>query len=62
MSYYFSILTPLDRPIFSLKLGTSKGGGDAVPRFSAEARAMNPHIVHAALDMVDEAFWMKNQM
>lgn len=62
MSYYFSILTPRDRPVFSLELGTSKGGGDGVPRFSPEARAMNPFIVHAALDMVDEVFWSKNNM
>ena len=62
MSYYFCIVGTRDQPLFELDFGTSKQGGDGVARFSPEARQMNPFIVHAALDYVDELQWMSNQM
>ena len=62
MSYYFCIIGTRDQAIFELDIGTSKQGGDGVPRFNAEARQMNPFIVHAALDYVDELQWTNTQM
>lgn len=62
MSYYFCIVGTKDNPLFELEFGTSKQGGDGVARFSAEARRMNPFIVHSSLDIVDEAQWLNNQM
>lgn len=62
MSYYFCIVGTRDQPLFELEFGTSKQGGDGVARFSQEARQMNPFIVHASLDFVDELQWTNNQM
>lgn len=62
MSYYFSIIGTKDNPLFELEFGTSKQGGDGVARFNAEARNMNPFIVHSSLDIVDELQWLNNQM
>ncbi|KAL8708489.1 MAG: hypothetical protein Q9220_006647 [cf. Caloplaca sp. 1 TL-2023] len=54
MSYYFCIVNTRDQPTFELEFGTSKQGGDGVPRFSPEARKLNPFIMHASLDYVDD--------
>ncbi|KAL1964967.1 hypothetical protein VTN77DRAFT_6167 [Rasamsonia byssochlamydoides] len=59
MSYYFTILSPTDVPLFSLTFGTSKAGGDGVARFRfpESAQYMNQFIIHASLDIVEEAQW-----
>jgi hypothetical protein len=59
MSYYFTILSPTDVPLFSLTFGTSKAGGDGIARFRfpESARYMNQFIVHASLDLLEEAQW-----
>ena len=62
MSYYFYIIGSKDNPLFEYEFGTSKQGGDGVARFPAEARHMNPFIVHSSLDIVDEVQWLNNQM
>jgi len=62
MSYYFCIIGTKDNPLFELEFGTSKQGGDGVARFPAEARKMNPFIVHASLDIVEEVQWLSPQM
>ena len=62
MSYYFCIVGTRDNPLFELEFGTSKQGGDGIARFSAEARQMNPFIIHSSLDIVDEAQWLNNHM
>jgi len=62
MSYYFCIVNTNDKPLFELEFGTSKQGGDGIARFTAEARQMNPFIVHSSLDIVDEMQWLQNQM
>ena len=62
MSYYFCIIGTKDNPLFELEFGTSKQGGDGVARFPAEARRLNPFIVHASLDIVEEVQWLNNQM
>ncbi|KAI4106950.1 MAG: hypothetical protein L6R37_001949 [Teloschistes peruensis] len=62
MSYYFCIVNTRDQPTFELEFGTSKQGGDGVPRFTQEARNLNPFIMHASLDYVDELQWHTNQM
>ena len=62
MSYFFCIVGTRDNPLFELEFGTSKQGGDGVARFSAEARQMNPFIVHSSLDIVDEMQWLNNHM
>lgn len=58
MSYYFTIVGTRDNPLFEIDFGTHKLGGDGVARFRDEAKHMNQFIVHAALDMVEEAQWM----
>ena len=64
MSYYFAIVSPTDRPVFKLTFGTSKAGGDGVARFrnGDQSRYMNEFIVHAAIDMVEEAQWLTPNM
>ncbi|MCJ1223490.1 TRAPP subunit [Toensbergia leucococca] len=62
MSYYFCIVGTRDNPLFELEFGTSKQGGDGQARFSPEARAMNPFIVHSSLDIVEEVQWLSPQM
>ncbi|EEP75939.1 conserved hypothetical protein [Uncinocarpus reesii 1704] len=64
MSYYFIILSPTDSPLFSQAFGTSKGGGDGVPRFRFPdgSRFMNQFIVHASLDIVEEVQWTNGAM
>ncbi|MCJ1473020.1 TRAPP subunit [Lambiella insularis] len=62
MSYYFVIIGTKDNPLFELEFGTSKQGGDGIARFPAEARVLNPFIVHASLDIVEEIQWLNSQM
>ncbi|KAK3096421.1 TRAPP subunit, partial [Teratosphaeriaceae sp. CCFEE 6253] len=62
MSYYFTIIGTRDNPLFEADFGTSKVGGDGVARFRDEARYMNPFIVHAALDLVEEVQWVNKEM
>ena len=64
MSYYFAILSPLDKPLFEQTFGTSKAGGDGVPRFrnGETSRYMNQFVVHASLDVVEEAQWLNPSM
>lgn len=64
MSYYFTILSPKDVPLFSITFGTSKAGGDGVARFRfpESAAYMNQFIVHAALDIVEEAQWTNGSL
>ncbi|MCJ1240752.1 TRAPP subunit [Varicellaria rhodocarpa] len=62
MSYYFCIIGTKDNPLFELEFGTFKQGGDGVARFPAEARRLNPFIVHASLDVVEEIQWLNSQM
>ena len=37
-------------------------GGDGVARFPGEARRLNPFVVHAALDIVEDVQWVNSQM
>ncbi|PGH13090.1 hypothetical protein AJ80_06462 [Polytolypa hystricis UAMH7299] len=64
MSYYFTILSPTDVPLFSVAFGTSKAGGYGVARFRYPdtARYMNQFIVHASLDIVEELQWTNGAM
>ena len=62
MSYYFTIIGTKDNPLFGIEFGTSKAGGDGVARFREEAKYMNEFIVHAALDMVEEAQWASKEL
>ncbi|KAJ5591540.1 uncharacterized protein N7459_001909, partial [Penicillium hispanicum] len=64
MSYYFTILSPTDSPIFNIAFGTSKGGGDGIARFRFPdtAQYMNQFIIHSSLDMVEEAQWTNGGM
>lgn len=62
MSYYFAIIGTRDNPLFEIEFGTSKGSGDGTARFREEARHMNQFIVHAALDMVEEAQWASKEL
>ncbi|KAJ5657792.1 uncharacterized protein N7484_001441 [Penicillium longicatenatum] len=59
MSYYFTILSPTDTPIFNIAFGTSKSGGDGIARFRFPdtAQYMNQFIIHSSLDIVEEAQW-----
>lgn len=64
MSYYFVIVSPTDKPLFELTFGTSKAGGDGLARFrnSETSRYMNQFIVHASIDVVEEAQWLNPNM
>ncbi|KAK2743020.1 TRAPP subunit [Myotisia sp. PD_48] len=64
MSYYFTILSPTDAPLFSLAFGTSKGGGDGIARFPYpdNAKYMNQFIIHSSLDIVEEVQWTNGAM
>ncbi|ORY12978.1 Sedlin [Clohesyomyces aquaticus] len=57
MSYNFTILSPLDVPLFTHEFGTSRSGGDGIARFTSTERAQNPFILHSALDIVEEVQW-----
>ena len=57
MSYTFSILSPLDVPLFTHDFGTSRSGGDGVARYTPSERAMVPFILHSSLDIVEEVQW-----
>ncbi|OQD68658.1 hypothetical protein PENDEC_c032G06381 [Penicillium decumbens] len=64
MSYYFTILSTTDAPIFNIAFGTSKGGGDGIARFRFPdtAQYMNQFIIHSSLDIVEEAQWTNGGM
>ncbi|PLN81125.1 Sedlin [Aspergillus taichungensis] len=64
MSYYFTILSPTDAPLFNIAFGTSKSGGDGIARFRFPdtAQYMNQFIIHSSLDIVEEAQWMNGNM
>lgn len=64
MSYYFTILSPTDAPIFNIAFGTSKGGGDGIARFRFPdtVQYMNQFIIHSSLDVVEEAQWTTGGM
>lgn len=64
MSYYFTILSPSDAPLFNIAFGTSKSGGDGIARFRFPdtAQYMNQFIIHSSLDIVEEAQWMNGNM
>lgn len=62
MSYYFTIIGTRDNPLFELEFGTSKVGGDGIARFREEAKHMNQFIVHAAIDLVEEAQWSTKEL
>jgi hypothetical protein len=57
MSYTFSVLSPLDVPLFTHDFGTSRSGGDGVARYTPAERAMVPFILHSSLDIVEEVQW-----
>lgn len=57
MSYTFTILSPTDTPLFTHEFGTSRSGGDGIARFTTAERALNPFILHSALDIVEEVQW-----
>ena len=64
MSYYFTILSPTDTPLFNIAFGTSKGGGDGIARFRfpETAQYMNQFIIHSSLDILEEAQWTNSGM
>ncbi|OJJ85067.1 TRAPP subunit TRS20 [Aspergillus glaucus CBS 516.65] len=64
MSYYFTILSPTDAPLFNIAFGTSKSGGDGIARFRFPdtAQYMNQFIIHSSLDIVEEAQWMNGNL
>jgi hypothetical protein len=66
MSYYFTILSPTDVPLFNIAFGTSKSGGDGIARFrfpdAAQNTYMTQFIINSSLDMLEEAQWMSGNM
>jgi trafficking protein particle complex subunit 2 len=62
MSFYFSIIGTKDNPLFEHEFGTSKQGGDGVSRFTDTTRRLNPFVVHASLDILDEVQWGSGTM
>lgn len=57
MSYTFSILSPLDVPLFTHDFGTSRSGGTGVANYTPAERALVPFILHSSLDIVEEVQW-----
>jgi len=57
MSYTFSILSPLDVPLFTHDFGTSRSGGTGVANYTSAERALVPFILHSSLDIVEEVQW-----
>lgn len=57
MSYFFTIFSPTDTPLFTHEFGTSRSGGDGIPRFTTSERSLAPFILHSALDIVEEVQW-----
>ncbi|KAF2646151.1 Sedlin [Massarina eburnea CBS 473.64] len=57
MSYYFTIFSPTDTPLYTHDFGTSRSGGDGIPHFTSSERALAPFILHSALDIVEEVQW-----
>lgn len=57
MSYNFTIFSPTDTPLFTHEFGTSRSGGDGIARFTTSERALNPFVLHSALDIVEEVQW-----
>ncbi|KAF1964372.1 Sedlin [Bimuria novae-zelandiae CBS 107.79] len=57
MSYYFTILSPTDTPLFTHDFGTSRSSGDGLAHFTPSDRALAPFILHSALDIVEEVQW-----
>ena len=64
MSYYFVVVSPTDTPLFEYTFGTSKGGGTGQAHFrnGESSRYMNQFIIHAAIDIVEEAQWLTPNM
>ncbi|KAF2252071.1 Sedlin [Trematosphaeria pertusa] len=54
MSYFFTIFSPTDTPLFTHEFGTSRSGGDGIARFTASERSLAPFILHSSLDIVEE--------
>ncbi|KAF2469359.1 Sedlin [Lindgomyces ingoldianus] len=57
MSYTFTILSPHDTPLFTHTFGTSRSSGTGTPAFTTADLALNPFIIHSALDIVEEVQW-----
>jgi trafficking protein particle complex subunit 2 len=62
MSFYFTILSPNDLPLFTYTFGTSKSSGDGNPRFPAHLLKQCPFIANASLDLLEEAQWSSGAM
>lgn len=62
MSYYFAIIGTDDQPIYELEAGTYKQGGDGIARFHQEVRELNPYILHASLDIIEDLQWKSNSI
>ncbi|KAJ4355370.1 TRAPP subunit [Didymosphaeria variabile] len=57
MSYYFTIFSPTDTPLFTHEFGTSRSSGDGTAHFNATDRHLAPFILHSALDILEEVQW-----
>lgn len=57
MSYTFSILSPLDVPLFTHDFGTSRSGGTGLSAYTPSERALVPFVLHSSLDIVEEVQW-----
>jgi hypothetical protein len=60
MSYYLAMVGTRDSPVYEAELGTHRQGHDGTPRFSAEMKELNPFVVHAAIDVVEDLQWKAN--
>ncbi|KAJ4375932.1 TRAPP subunit [Neocucurbitaria cava] len=61
MSYTFTILSPLDVPLFTHDFGTSRSSSSSsstgLSHFTPSERSLVPFILHSALDIVEEVQW-----
>lgn len=57
MSYYLAIVGKEDKPLYELEFGSARHGNDGNSHFAPAMRELNPFILHASLDIVDELQW-----
>lgn len=62
MSYYLAVIGREDAPLYELEFGSSRAGINGKATFSEAMRELNPFILHAALDVVDDAQWRTPQL
>ncbi|ODQ79920.1 hypothetical protein BABINDRAFT_161587 [Babjeviella inositovora NRRL Y-12698] len=62
MSYYLAMIGTQDNPIYELEFGSFRQGNDGTSKFNPEMKELNPFILHAALDIIEDVQWETNTL